>query len=156
MSFKDIALPYAQMGIKVFPLAPRDKVPALGEKWKEICTTDPEQIAKWDTQNPDYNVALVATPDSICILEFDIRGGWRTKMSQAFRWYSKLNNAIGKDDETVFAVQDDISNAAVETLEDPINGGALWVFEDGSAYDGAEGIYDKAEVDRMREEAEEN
>jgi hypothetical protein len=77
VSFKDIALPYAQMGIKIFPLATRDKVPALGEKWKDICTTDPEQIAKWDAENPDYNCALVAEPNGICVLEFDIQGGMK-------------------------------------------------------------------------------
>jgi len=77
MSFEDIAAPYIAMGIEVFPLKPQAKEPALAASWKEICSKDPAQIATWDLENPNYNVALVAKPDSICILEFDVRAGWK-------------------------------------------------------------------------------
>lgn len=77
MGFKEIAAPYIAMGIEVFPLKPQAKEPALAASWKEVCSKDPAQIATWDLENPDYNVALVAKPDSICILEFDVRAGWK-------------------------------------------------------------------------------
>jgi hypothetical protein len=47
-------------------------------------------------------------------------------------------------------VQNNISSAVVETLEDPVQGGALWIFEDGSGYDGADGIYDPHKIDKLR------
>jgi hypothetical protein len=76
-SFQNLAAPYIAMGIEVFPLKPEAKEPALAGSWKELCTKDPAQIAKWDLDNPDYNLALVAKRDSICILEFDVRAGWK-------------------------------------------------------------------------------
>ena len=76
MSFQTIAEPFIKLGIPVFPLVHRDKVPPAGLHWDKVATTDPAKIAKWDAINPDYNVGLAALPDGeICFLEFDIKGG---------------------------------------------------------------------------------
>ncbi len=71
MTFLDRALPYAKLGIPVFPLEPREKVPAHGLKWDSECTTDPAKIKVWNHLNPDYNCGLVATPEGVFFLEFD-------------------------------------------------------------------------------------
>jgi putative DNA primase/helicase len=75
-NFLEIATPYAQMGIPVFPLLPNEKrPPASMTDWPDIATTDSAQIAKWNAEEPNYNFGLVAKPDGIVILEFDIAKG---------------------------------------------------------------------------------
>ena len=78
VSFKDIATPYARMGIPVFPLLPKEKVPpASMGSWQDRATTDEAQVVAWDAENPDYNCGLVAKNDGFLILEFDIQGGMK-------------------------------------------------------------------------------
>jgi len=71
MTFSEKALPYAQLGIPVFPLEPREKKPVYGLDWDAECTTDSDKINDWNTINPDYNCGLVATPEGVFFLEFD-------------------------------------------------------------------------------------
>ncbi len=74
MSFKDIALPIAKLGIPVFPLLPKVKEPPSGMKFLEEATTSPNKIIQWDTDNPNYNVAMLADGE-FGFLEFDIPDG---------------------------------------------------------------------------------
>ena len=74
MSFLSIATPFIRLGIPVFPLCPRTKVPPANFRFLEEATTDPAKIALWNSQNPDYNVALLANSE-FCFLEFDIAKG---------------------------------------------------------------------------------
>jgi hypothetical protein len=71
MTFSEKALPYARLGIPVFPLEPREKKPVYGLDWDAECTTDTDKIKKWNAINPDYNCGLVALPDGVLFLEFD-------------------------------------------------------------------------------------
>lgn len=71
MTFSEKALPYAQLGIPVFPLEAREKKPVYGLDWDAECTTDSDKINDWNTINPDYNCGLVATPEGVFFLEFD-------------------------------------------------------------------------------------
>ena len=71
MTFSEKALPYAQLGIPVFPLEPCEKKPVYGLDWDAECTTDSDKINEWNVINPDYNCGLVATPDGVFFLEFD-------------------------------------------------------------------------------------
>src|ERR1700724_1014808 len=71
MTFSDKALPYAKLGIPVFPLEPREKKPAYGLDWDAECTTDFNKIDQCNKINPDYNCGLVAMPDGVFFLEFD-------------------------------------------------------------------------------------
>jgi hypothetical protein len=76
MTFSERALPYAKMGIPVFPLKPNTKEPAPGMKdWPDLATTDEIQIALWDAENPDYNCGLVAKDDGFLFFEFDVPKG---------------------------------------------------------------------------------
>jgi len=74
MSFLAIAAPFIKLGIPVFPLSPRTKIPPADLHFLEEATTDPVKFAAWDAQNPNFNVALMANED-FCFLEFDIKGG---------------------------------------------------------------------------------
>src|ERR1035437_1051204 len=70
MSFLSIATPFVQLGIPVFPLTPKTKIPPSGFHFLEEATIDPVKVASWNEENPDYNVALLANGE-FCFLEFD-------------------------------------------------------------------------------------
>jgi len=75
-TFLERALPYAQLGIPVFPLMPHEKrPPASMTAWPELATTDPAQIRAWNDEDPDYNCGLLARPGEHVVLEFDVTGG---------------------------------------------------------------------------------
>ena len=73
MSFKDIALPLIECGIRVIPVQPGEKR-CLLPFWPDRATMNPEQVKVWDLENPHYNVGAVGTPDTIVILDCDIVG----------------------------------------------------------------------------------
>jgi putative DNA primase/helicase len=79
MSFKDLAAPYIAMGISVFPLQPKSKVPPDWMlKFPVLASVDPKQIDEWDSKLPDANLALLSKADSVgdpCFLEFDVPKG---------------------------------------------------------------------------------
>jgi putative DNA primase/helicase len=76
VNFLERATPYTKLGIPVFPLKPGKKEPiASMTDWPDLASTDLNQIAVWNAENPDYNCGLVAKPDGIVILEFDIAKG---------------------------------------------------------------------------------
>ena len=74
MSFLSIATPFVQLGIRVFPLTPKTKIPPAGFHFLEEATIDPVKVASWNEENPDYNVALLANGE-FCFLEFDVAKG---------------------------------------------------------------------------------
>jgi putative DNA primase/helicase len=72
MSFLTIATPFINLGIPVFPLAPKTKIPIADIEWLTAATTDPAKVALWDAEDPSRNVALVS--GDYCFLEFDQLG----------------------------------------------------------------------------------
>jgi hypothetical protein len=74
MSFLSIATPFVELGIPVFPLTPKTKIPLSGFHFLEEATIDPAKVASWNDENPDYNVALLANGE-FCFLEFDVAKG---------------------------------------------------------------------------------
>jgi hypothetical protein len=72
-SFRDIALPLANRGIKVIPVQPLSKRGVLEDQFKHA-TTSAEQIERWNAENPRYNVGCVGTPEGIVILDCDVKG----------------------------------------------------------------------------------
>ncbi len=74
MSFLSIATPFVELGIPVFPLTPKTKIPPSGFHFLEEATIDPGKVASWNDENPDYNVALLANGE-FCFLEFDVAKG---------------------------------------------------------------------------------
>lgn len=81
MSFLSIATPFVQLGIPVFPLTPKTKIPPSGFHFLEEATIDPAKVASWNDENPDYNVALLANGE-FCFLEFDIAKGMSTAAAE--------------------------------------------------------------------------
>jgi Bifunctional DNA primase/polymerase, N-terminal/Primase C terminal 1 (PriCT-1) len=74
MSFKDLALPMAKMGVPVIRLMPKSKI-AIDKGWQDLATTDEAKILAWDSETPNCNAACVAKNDSVCFLETDRPGG---------------------------------------------------------------------------------
>ena len=56
-------------GLKVFPLAPRSKVPATEHGYKDA-TDDIDLVNDWWRANPEYNVGLMI-PDGVAVLDAD-------------------------------------------------------------------------------------
>jgi hypothetical protein len=81
MKKSEAALLYASWGWHVLPVVPNGKVPATQHGVKDA-TTDPEQIAIWWAQNPDYNVGIAAGQRSgIVVFDVDPRNGGDTSWS---------------------------------------------------------------------------
>lgn len=75
MTKAEAALLYASWGWHVLPVVPNGKVPATQHGHKDA-TTDPEQIARWWAQNPDYNVGIAAGARSgLIVFDVDPRNG---------------------------------------------------------------------------------
>ena len=72
-NFLEIAKPLIERGIKVIPVEPFSKRGVLKDQFK-FATTRLEQIRQWNTENPDYNVGCVGSPDGIVILDCDVKG----------------------------------------------------------------------------------
>jgi len=69
------ALRYAAMGWPVLPLVPNRKVPATAHGVHDA-TTDAEQIKRWWTENPTYNVGIAAGKESgLVVFDVDPRNG---------------------------------------------------------------------------------
>ena len=70
-NLKESALGYARRGWKVLPLIPREKKPATEHGLKDA-TSDPEQITRWWTDNPNYNIGVVTGEESKGLYVIDI------------------------------------------------------------------------------------
>lgn len=69
----DYALKYAQKGLAVFPLIPRDKKPLTSNGFKDA-TTDPDKIREWWSIHPDANVAIATGQVSggLVVIDMDV------------------------------------------------------------------------------------
>lgn len=71
----EAALAYASWGWSVIPVVPNGKVPATQHGVKDA-TTNPEQIARWWAQNPNFNIGIAAGALSgIVVFDIDPRNG---------------------------------------------------------------------------------
>lgn len=64
------ALSSAARGMKVFPLQPGSKVPAVPRDWEGCATSSVEQIERWWVQAP-YNVAIATGPSRLLVVDLD-------------------------------------------------------------------------------------
>jgi hypothetical protein len=88
-TFLQLATPYARMGIPVFPLLPKSKLPpSWMTDFPFYATTHLRQIKQWSEKMPDANLALLGRDlqvGDIFFLEFDCANGLEeaaTEMSQ--------------------------------------------------------------------------
>lgn len=65
------ALEYANQGLAVFPLFPRDKFPIYKGGFQNA-TTDPVQIGKWWRKNPDANIGIATGQMSGGVFAIDL------------------------------------------------------------------------------------
>lgn len=70
---KQSAIEYAQMGLAVFPLIPRDKRPLTANGFKDA-TTDVEKVEYWWNIHPDANIGIATGRPSggIVVVDMDI------------------------------------------------------------------------------------
>lgn len=72
--YLDAALTYAQkQGWYVFPLLPGIKKPRKDFEWRELSTTDPDQIRKWWTDWPKSNIAVDCAKSGLVVIDLDVR-----------------------------------------------------------------------------------
>jgi hypothetical protein len=60
-------------GFKIFPCAPREKLPATADGWK-AASDDPVQIAEWRRLNPNFNWAIACGPSGLFVVDVDPEG----------------------------------------------------------------------------------
>lgn len=72
-SMKEWALYYAELGLAVFPLAYRNKVPAI-EGGCKAATTEKSKIERWWNQNPGYNIGIATGNKSngLVVIDLDV------------------------------------------------------------------------------------
>lgn len=76
------ALWYAGVGLRVFPLSPRSKIPFKGSKGCKEATSDPDAINAWWVETPDANIGI-ATGHLIDVVDID---GLEGQRSRAQHW----------------------------------------------------------------------
>ena len=71
------ALAYARHGWWVFPLAPRQKVPAgeLAPHGVKDASREPAQLREWWGDRPDHGIGLACGPSGLAVVDIDPRNG---------------------------------------------------------------------------------
>ena len=96
---KHAALAYANAGLSVLPLTPRDKTPLLDD-WPHKATTDGPTISKWWTRWPNANIGLHVEKSGLAVLDVDPRNGGADSLRELKRergegWISHLKVNTG-------------------------------------------------------------
>lgn len=65
------ALAAAARGWHVFPVAPSDKIPPKGVRWKRVATTEPEVIRRIWASRP-YNIGIACGPSRLLVVDLDV------------------------------------------------------------------------------------
>lgn len=93
------ALAYAETGLFVLPLTPRNKTPML-EDWPNLATTDANTIRKWWTQWPGANIGVHVGKSGLVVLDVDPRNDGAESLSDLIgkhgtQWLSHLKVNTG-------------------------------------------------------------
>lgn len=82
---------FAQMGWRVFPLKPRDKIPTV--KWADVATTEDNMIIGWWEFEPNANVGIMCGEKSgITVLDVDKSHGGYESLADLCLKHGKLPN----------------------------------------------------------------
>lgn len=90
MTFRDLAVPIASLGVPVIRLRPNSKLPLDGE-WQNLATTDLATIEKWDSLTPDCGCGSVAKTDGFLFFESDEAGvikRYQQETGESFQTYT--------------------------------------------------------------------
>jgi len=71
----DAALGYARRGWYVFPLAARTKTPMKDFAWRELSTTDADQVRAWWDKRPTANVGIDCGKSGQTVVDVDVKPG---------------------------------------------------------------------------------
>ncbi len=73
----DHALELAGLGFHIFPLRPRSKHPPAIKAFPNRASRDPEQIRKWWTENPNYNIGISTSRfgdnEALLVVDVDVK-----------------------------------------------------------------------------------
>ena len=75
MTLLEAALDYANSGWYVLPVKPNSKAPAT-EHGINDATLDNNQIRKWWTENPHYNIGIATGKSNLVVIDLDPRNGF--------------------------------------------------------------------------------
>ena len=76
LKFEDLARPFLDHGIPVFPLKTDDKIPLKGSNGFKNATTDPVQIKTWGKQFPNSNLGIpTGNASGIIVVDLDRKSG---------------------------------------------------------------------------------
>lgn len=117
-SLPDAATRYAERGLFVFPLAPRDKKPMVaGGRGFLDASSDREVVAHWWHETPDANIGLVPGRSGLVVFDIDGPDGEEAARALGLLDAATLACATGRANggrHLYFARPDfDVSNAAL-------------------------------------------
>ena len=88
------ALQYASHGWRIFPCAPRQKVPLTAHGVKDA-STDEQQIRQWWAKWPDANVALACGPASgVYVVDIDVSASGTPNGWQSLEQFARDGHAL--------------------------------------------------------------
>lgn len=127
---KEWALHYAEMGLAVFPLVCRDKVPAVVGGCK-VATTERTTIERWWDKNPQYNIGIATGNKSsgLVVIDLDVD---KNKGIDGYDVLRDWQNKHGKLPETWQSITG--------------RGGYHYFYKDAIVHSNRVGLYEGADI----------
>ncbi|MBM3474757.1 MAG: bifunctional DNA primase/polymerase, partial [Armatimonadetes bacterium] len=89
------ALQYANLGWRVFALAPRSKIPRRGSHGFLDATRETEVLERWWKEEPQANVAIATGPHTgLMVLDIDLRHGGDASLYELERHWGELPDTL--------------------------------------------------------------
>lgn len=129
-NMKEWALHYAEMGLAVFPLVCRDKVPAVVGGCK-VATTERTTIERWWDKNPQYNIGIATGNKSsgLVVIDLDVD---KNKGIDGYDVLRDWQNKHGKLPETWQSITG--------------RGGYHYFYKDAIVHSNRVGLYEGADI----------
>lgn len=89
-SLSAAAQSYAAFRFCIFPVAPKDKVPALGGHGWHDATGNQLQIRQWWKENPAYNIGIALPMSGLAVLDIDPRNGGLSSLEALIEKHGQL------------------------------------------------------------------